>query len=168
MECERNNMVLGDDIMFCNLNNDSAIKNILKEDDNMDMMGQSMKFNEKTINISEHNAVNVGQNVISSMNNKNGRVDVRSYQELLFESVGKFVVCRFLIGTEQLMTATGILKNVGKDYFVLEDPCTGMMTACDLYSVKFVSVLSDEFTPSIPSYCRRRLYENMPIFSNGF
>lgn len=120
-------------------------------------------FNPSVTNVQEEHI-----NTNHPMNNQSGRVDIRSYQEILFESVDKFVVCRFLIGTQQMVTATGILRNVGDDYFVLEDPCTNMMTTCDLYSLKFVSVLSEEFLPNISSYCRRRLYENTPIFSNGF
>ncbi len=103
-----------------------------------------------------------------SWNNENPErqsVDVRSYQEVLFESVGKFMVCRFLVGTENMVSVSGMLKNVGKDFFILEDPCTKMETTCDLYSVKFISVLPDDFIPNIPSYCRRRLYENAPIFN---
>lgn len=99
--------------------------------------------------------------------NNSGSVDVRSYQEVLFESVGKFMVCRFLVGTENMISVTGMLKNVGNDFFVLEDPCTKMQTTCDLYSVKFISVLPDDFIPNIPSYCRRRLYENAPIFNTN-
>ena len=103
----------------------------------------------------------------SSTGNHNGSVDVRSFQEMLMESMGKFLVCRFLIGTNELVSAAGTLKNVGRDYFILEDPCTGMSTTCDLYSVKFISVLPDDFSVNIPSYCRRRLYENAPIFQTG-
>lgn len=121
-----------------------------------------------TPNDNEHKLANSNSNSDHPMINRSGRVDIRSYQEMLFESIGRFVVCRFLLGTEQIITATGILRNVGNDYFILEDPCTNMMTTCDLYSLKFVSVLSEEFIPNLPSYCRRRLYENAPIFSNGF
>jgi hypothetical protein len=99
--------------------------------------------------------------------NNTGSVDVRSYQEMLFESVGKFMVCRFLMGNGNMISVSGILKNVGKDFFILEDPCTKMETTCDLYSVKFISILPEEFMTNIPSYCRRRLYENAPIFSNN-
>lgn len=106
-----------------------------------------------------------GSTHMTTMHNSDS-VDIRSYQEFLSESIGKFMVCRFLIGTGSLMTASGFLRNVGNDFFVLEDPCTTMMTTCDLYSVKFISVLPEEFNENIPSYCRRRLYENAPIFTN--
>lgn len=105
------------------------------------------------------------QHSMTTMNSGES-VDIRSYQEFLLESIGKFMVCRFLIGTGALMTASGFLRNVGNDFFVLEDPCTNMMTTCDLYSVKFISVLPEEFNENVPSYCRRRLYENAPIFTS--
>jgi hypothetical protein len=103
----------------------------------------------------------------SNTENNSGTVDVRSYQEMLFESVGRFMVCRFLMGNQNIITVSGILKNVGKDFFVLEDPCTKMATTCDLYSVKFISVLAEDVMTYIPSYCRRRLYENAPFFSSN-
>ncbi|MBQ4154527.1 MAG: hypothetical protein IJE01_04950 [Clostridia bacterium] len=103
----------------------------------------------------------------SANDNHTGSVDVRSFQEMLMESIGRFLVCRFLIGTEELVSAAGMLKNVGRDYFILEDPCTGMYTTCDLYSVKFISVLPEDFSLNMSSYCRRRLYENAPIFQPG-
>lgn len=102
--------------------------------------------------------MNNSHNNTSPQDNTTGRVDIRSYQQMLFESVGKFVVCRFLIGSGNMVTMSGVLKNVGNDYFVLEDPCTQMMTTCDLYSLKFVSVLTDEIFNSLDAYCGYRLY----------
>lgn len=161
--------------MNCNSDNstNNSVMGNMWSTDGMVQNGISLpkNFNPSAVtNSSEHNmnSRNNNSNSWHTMNNHSGRVDVRSYQEMLFESMGKFVVCRFLMGTEQLVTATGILRNVGSDYFVLEDPCTNMMTTCDLYSVKFISVLPDDFIPNIPSYCRRRLYENAPIFTSGF
>lgn len=107
------------------------------------------------------NNSNINKTDNNYMSNKNGTVDVRSYQEMLLESVGKFIICRFLVGSENLISMAGILKNVGNDFFILEDPCTKMYTTCDLYSVKFISVTPEEFTENIPSYCRRRLYDGI-------
>ena len=116
--------------------------------------------NNQNMQTNQHNMWNDAEN-------NSGSVDVRSYQEVLFDSVGKFMVCRFLVGSENMVSVSGMLKNVGKDFFILEDPCTKMETTCDLYSVKFISVLPDDFIPNIPSYCRRRLYENAPIFNTN-
>lgn len=124
---------------------------------------QTMQNNQ----MSQNNQMMQNDQWTSGIGNNTGSVDIRSFQEMLMESMGKFLVCRFLIGTEELVSAAGTLKNVGRDYFILEDPCTGMSTTCDLYSVKFISVLPDDFSVNIPSYCRRRLYENAPIFQTG-
>lgn len=124
-------------------------------------------FNSMVMPWADNGMKNSIQSNCSVTENNSGSVDVRSYQEKLFESVGKFMVCRFLVGSENMVSVAGILKNVGKDYFIIEDPCTKMQTTCDLYSVKFVSVFTEEFKENIPSYCRRRLYENAPIFSNS-
>lgn len=134
----------------------------------MDMNQNNLRFDLSGERQRDGMTVQNGEHSMTdnTMGNDTGKVDVRSFQEMLLASVGRFVVCRFLIGTGSLMSATGILRNVGNDYFILEDPCTGMMTTCDLYAVKFVSVLPEDFKASIPSYCRRRLYENAPIFTN--
>lgn len=47
----------------------------------------------------------------------------------------------FIIGTSQYVDKTGKLIEVGINYFVLEDVNARTHTMCDLYSVKFVTVL---------------------------
>ena len=84
-------------------------------------------------------------------------VDNRSYQERLCAAKGRFVICHFLIGTQSVTTLSGYLMNVGSSYFVLRDPCTGVETTCDIYSLKFVSVYP-EGQPDPQSYCVSRLH----------
>ena len=88
-----------------------------------------------------------------------GSVDKRSYQELLCASKGRFVVCRFLVGTQSITTLSGFLTNVGPSFFVLHDPCTNVDTTCDLYSLKFVAVYPAG-EPDPESYCITRLHQN--------
>lgn len=84
-------------------------------------------------------------------------IDKRSLQELLYTAKGRFVICDFLIGTQSVKTMSGFLANVGLSYFVLRDPCTGVETTCDIFSVKFISVYP-EGQPETQSYCTYRLY----------
>jgi len=86
-------------------------------------------------------------------------VDTRSYQELLYVSKGRFLVCSFLIGAQTITTLSGFLVNVGPSYFVLRDPCTNIETTCDIYSLKFVAVYPAG-EPDPRAYCVTRLYRN--------
>lgn len=87
------------------------------------------------------------------------QVDTRSLQENLSKVIGRFVVCKCLIGTNNITTVTGILKSVGTSFFILTDPCTNTETTCDLYSLKFVTSYP-EGVPDYQMYCNRRLYDN--------
>jgi len=55
--------------------------------------------------------------------------------------IGKNVKAEFLLGTSQFMDKTGILREVGINYFVLEDYVSRARIMCDLYSVRFVTTL---------------------------
>jgi hypothetical protein len=55
--------------------------------------------------------------------------------------IGKRVRAEFNIGTNLYTDRTGILKEVGISYFVLEDNVTHVLVMCDLYSLKFLSSL---------------------------
>ena len=87
------------------------------------------------------------------------QVDTHSLQESLSKVIGRFVVCKCLIGTNNVTTVTGVLKSVGNSFFVLLDPCTNTETTCDLYSLKFVTSFP-EGLPDYQLYCNRRLYDN--------
>lgn len=55
--------------------------------------------------------------------------------------IGKRVRAEFSIGTGLYLDKTGIMREVGVNYFVLEDLVTGARIMCDLYSVRFVTTL---------------------------
>ena len=61
-------------------------------------------------------------------------------QEMLARAIGKYVLCELLIGLRALTVREGILTEVGRDYFVLQDPTNPVSTACDIYSLKFVTM----------------------------
>lgn len=60
-------------------------------------------------------------------------------QEMLARSIGKLVLCELLMGLRAITVREGILSEVGKSYFILEDPSSGTATSCDLYSLKFMT-----------------------------
>ena len=72
--------------------------------------------------------------------------------------VGRFVVCKFLIGTGETVSVKGYLRSVGSSFFVLLDPCTNAETTCDLYSLKFITAYP-EGVPECQMYCNQRLYD---------
>lgn len=55
--------------------------------------------------------------------------------------LGKRVRAEFNIGSDLYTDRTGILREVGISYFVLEDLITRAMIMCDLYSMKFLTSL---------------------------
>lgn len=55
--------------------------------------------------------------------------------------IGKNVRAEFAISTGLFLDKAGILREVGVNYFVLEDIITRARIMCDLYSVKFVTTL---------------------------
>ena len=57
----------------------------------------------------------------------------------LRSQIGKRVRAEFNIGTNFYMDRTGVLREVGVSYFVLEDNVTRVRVMCDLYSLKFLS-----------------------------
>jgi hypothetical protein len=59
----------------------------------------------------------------------------------LSQQLGKRVLAEFVVGTNSFLDKTGVLRSVGANYFVLEDFITRAMTLCDLYSVKFITVM---------------------------
>lgn len=64
-----------------------------------------------------------------------------TYQEMLRGIIGRYVIAEFLIGTTMLEQRVGTLTEVGPGYLVLKDPCTNAHVACDMYSLKFISIL---------------------------
>lgn len=61
-----------------------------------------------------------------------------SWRALLARNVGRNVLVRFLMGTQNLITVEGELYEVGTDYIVLYQPLWDSHITADLYSVKFV------------------------------
>lgn len=59
----------------------------------------------------------------------------------LTSNIGKNVRAEFIIGSSQYTDKVGRLIEVGINYFVLEDVNSRTHIMCDLYSVKFVTIL---------------------------
>jgi len=59
----------------------------------------------------------------------------------LASNIGKNVRAEFVLGTGMFTDRTGKLIEVGVNYFVLEDVNSRTHIMCDLYSVKFVTLI---------------------------
>lgn len=69
-------------------------------------------------------------------------LDTEYTQGYLRTQVGKRVLVTFLLGTGTLQDRTGVLEKVGISYIIIGEPETNRRTLCDIYSIKFVSILS--------------------------
>ncbi len=61
--------------------------------------------------------------------------------------IGRLVNVNFLIGT-QLVDRAGILTQIGDSYIVLRPLAEKFDVVCDLYSIKFVTVLDPNINPN--------------------
>ena len=68
------------------------------------------------------------------------RLYIPGYLESL---IGRMIRAEFVIGTNQSTDRAGRLIEVGVNYFVLEDQLSRNLVMCDLYSVKFVTVMRE-------------------------
>lgn len=59
----------------------------------------------------------------------------------LSQNIGRNVRAEFIVGTSQYVDKTGVLIEVGINYFVLLDVNSRAHIMCDLYSVRFVTIL---------------------------
>ena len=67
--------------------------------------------------------------------------DIEYIPGYLRSIIGKNVRAEFIIGSNQYTDRTGVLIDVGVNYFVLHDVNSRTHIMCDLYSVKFVTVI---------------------------
>lgn len=65
-------------------------------------------------------------------------------QGWLTTQIGKYVKVAFLLGTNLYQDRTGILQEVGISFIVLKEPSTSDLIMCDIYSIKFVTVYSNQ------------------------
>lgn len=79
----------------------------------------------------------------------NEEVYLASFNSILAENIGAYVVVEFLIGTDNLVSKEGILYNAGNNFITIYNDVDNYYTVCDLYSVKFVNFFD-------PRYLRRR------------
>ena len=70
-----------------------------------------------------------------------------SLNAVLNDNVGFFVICEFLVGTNNLVRRQGILHCVGLNYFVLHQEDEETYIACDMFSLKFITFYNSKTKP---------------------
>lgn len=74
---------------------------------------------------------------------------VMMMSEQLQTSIGYYVSCDFLIGTQLIETRDGILAKVGTNFLTLYQPNLERYIVCDLYSLKFITIYNRTTVPSL-------------------
>ena len=64
---------------------------------------------------------------------------IGSMQQILSKNTGLYVVCEFLIGTQNIEIKEGILYAVGVSYLVIYEVDFSSYAVCDFYSLKFIT-----------------------------
>ncbi len=80
---------------------------------------------------------------------ENGSNDdqVQMLAEQLQTSIGYYVSCDFLIGTQLIETRNGILAKVGTNFLTLYQPELERYIVCDLYALKFITIYNSTSVP---------------------
>lgn len=82
-------------------------------------------------------------NVPPAMGNDfNSEPYIGSMQQVLSDNVGKTVKVDCLVGTDNIVSHTGIIYFVAKQYLVLRQPPVDNYVLMDIYSIKFVTFLN--------------------------
>ncbi|MBE6912244.1 MAG: hypothetical protein IJO61_02050 [Oscillospiraceae bacterium] len=79
-----------------------------------------------------------------------GEAQTMMLGEQLQTSIGYYVSCEFLIGTQMIETRDGILAKVGTNFITLYQPNLDRYIVCDLYALKFITIYDTQEVPNIP------------------
>ena len=71
-----------------------------------------------------------------------------SFLGVLEKSIGYWISCEFLIGTNNLVEKSGILYAAGINFLTLYNPDNDRYTICDFYALKFVTVFNSKSKPT--------------------
>ena len=81
-----------------------------------------------------------------------------STQEMLFNMIGRYVICELLIALNTFYIREGILLQVAKNFFLLFDESANTRVACDLHALKLLTVFPPGERPDIMTQEEKRNY----------
>ena len=70
-----------------------------------------------------------------------------SLSAILQQNLGIYVICEFLVGTQNIVRKDGILYAVGINFVTLYQEESNSYVMCDLYSLKFVNFYNSRTKP---------------------
>ncbi len=90
----------------------------------------------------DHNKLNMQENRNVNINSNSPEILTNNIYTPAFlrENIGKLMRVEFLIGTNNLVDRTGILIDVGASYILLRALESDIITYCDIYSIKFITI----------------------------
>ncbi len=135
-----------------NVNNAPVRQAPVFPEDNMQMdkfvsppskMNDNMMDSRMNDNMMENRMMTEDQ-FMNDMMNRQGPPPVMNVEYIagfLKQNIGRNVRAEFPLSSGFYIDKAGILREVGVNYFVLEDYISHARILCDLYSVKFVTIL---------------------------
>lgn len=70
-----------------------------------------------------------------------------SLNSILSQNIGYYVVCEFLIGTNNIVIKDGVIYAVGINFLTLYQEEEDRYVMCDIYSLKFVNFYDSHTRP---------------------
>lgn len=86
---------------------------------------------------------------------------------LLESNIGRWVTAEFFVGSNSLISKSGILMAVSENYLVLYDDATGTEIACDFYSLRFVTFYPLSERPGAASQAQESQTEGTTTDAQG-
>lgn len=80
-----------------------------------------------------------------------------SMQQIIAVNLGEYAYCDFVIGTDNIITKSGFLYDVGIKFFVLYIPECQNYMVCDIFNLKFMTIMGGVKRES----CMRALPEDV-------
>lgn len=82
-------------------------------------------------------------NVPENLQNFNEPPYIGAFQQLLANNIGKAVKIDFLMGSQGIVSRSGIIEAVGLSYVLLKQFNRSESIAGDVFSIKFITFLCD-------------------------
>ncbi len=81
------------------------------------------------------------QTIVVPSDDFSGEVYNGSFQKILSMNLNQYVICDFLVGTNNIVSKAGILYAVGEKTVVLYQQSIDAYIVCDIFNIKFVSFI---------------------------
>ncbi len=87
------------------------------------------------------------QTIVVPRDDFSGEVYNGSFQKILSMNLNQYVICDFLVGTNNIVSKAGLLYAVGEKTIVLYQQSIDAYIVCDIFNIKFVSFIDQTRSP---------------------